>query len=77
MDIYSCGVSLFAMLTGFFPVDEATRDDWRFLKLQTAQLAGMDTVGTIMQWCGRAPPRSTATAATTTATTAAATAAMR
>ena len=41
-------------LTGFFPVDEASSDDWRFTKLQAAQAAGMDTVGTIMQWYGRA-----------------------
>jgi len=35
-------------------VDEASTDDWRFTKLQAAQAAGMDTVGTIMQWYGRA-----------------------
>ena len=35
-------------------MDEASTDDWRFTKLQAAQAAGMDTVGTIMQWYGRA-----------------------
>ena len=53
-DVYSCGVVLFAMLAGFFPLEEASLDDWRYVKLRDAQAAGMDTVGTVLQWYGRA-----------------------
>ena len=36
-DIWSLGVCLFAMTCGFFPVEEATPKDWRFVKLAQAQ----------------------------------------
>jgi serine/threonine protein kinase len=28
-DVWSCGVALFAMLLGFFPLEEASHADWR------------------------------------------------
>ena len=46
-DIWSLGVCLFAMLSGFFPLDEASVNDWRFTKLQDAQRAGHSTVASI------------------------------
>lgn len=31
MDVWSCGICLFAMVAGFFPLDEATGADWRYV----------------------------------------------
>jgi len=35
-DIWSCGICLFAMLAGFFPLDEASPSDWRFERVKLA-----------------------------------------
>ena len=35
-DMWSCGICLFGMLAGFFPLDEATGSDWRFERLKLA-----------------------------------------
>jgi hypothetical protein len=43
-DMWSLGVCLFAMLSGFFPLDEATEQDWRFPRLHVAQSHGASTV---------------------------------
>mmetsp|Transcript_32967 Transcript_32967/g.97591 ORF Transcript_32967/g.97591 Transcript_32967/m.97591 type:complete len:158 (+) Transcript_32967:1026-1499(+) len=39
-DVWSCGVALFAMLLGFFPLEEASHADWRYDKLKRAQQDG-------------------------------------
>lgn len=39
-DLWSLGVCLFAMVSGFFPVEEATQRDWRFQRLAMQQLRG-------------------------------------
>mmetsp|Transcript_4617 Transcript_4617/g.10015 ORF Transcript_4617/g.10015 Transcript_4617/m.10015 type:complete len:459 (-) Transcript_4617:240-1616(-) len=52
-DVWSIGVSLFAMLSGFFPLDEASSNDWRCPKLQTAQLAGRSTTAVVFGWYKR------------------------
>lgn len=38
-DVWSCGICLFGMLAGFFPLDEASGSDWRYerVKLATSQ----------------------------------------
>lgn len=36
-DVWSLGVCLFAMVSGFFPLDEASMSDWRFTKLRDEQ----------------------------------------
>lgn len=52
-DVWSCGVALFAMLLGFFPLEEASPADWRYDKLKRAQDEGKCTVGTVLQWYGK------------------------
>jgi len=36
-DAWSLGVCLFAMVSGFFPLDEASQSDWRYSKLRDEQ----------------------------------------
>jgi len=52
-DLWSLGVCLFAMLSGFFPLDEATAADWRFPRLVEAQQRGRSTVKTVYTWYKR------------------------
>jgi len=52
-DMWSLGVSLFAMLSGFFPLDEATDKDWRFPKLGQAQEKGGSTTAEVYRWYKR------------------------
>uniref|UniRef100_A0A7S4EZY2 Protein kinase domain-containing protein n=3 Tax=Chrysotila carterae TaxID=13221 RepID=A0A7S4EZY2_CHRCT len=35
-DVWSCGICLFAMLAGFFPLDGANASDWRFTRVVQA-----------------------------------------
>jgi len=54
--MWSLGVCLFAMLSGFFPLDEATAADWRFPRLAQAQAkaAGRSsTTKTVYAWYKR------------------------
>ena len=46
-DMWSLGVCLFAMLSGFFPLDTASPADWRYGKLVEAQAMGKSSVATI------------------------------
>merc|ERR1712190_715379 len=52
-DMWSLGVSLFAMLSGFFPLDEATSRDWRFPRLVDAQQRGRGTTQIVYNWYRR------------------------
>jgi len=52
-DAWSLGVSLFAMLSGFFPLDEATAKDWRFARLLEAQANGKSTTKVVYSWYRR------------------------
>jgi len=52
-DVWSLGVSLFAMLSGFFPLDEATPKDWRFGKLIDVQNRGRSTTASVYSWYKR------------------------
>lgn len=54
-DIWSLGVSMFGLLNGFFPVDEAKASDWRYTKLFKAQELGRSSVNTIMGWYKKTP----------------------
>jgi len=62
-DLWSLGVALFAMCSGFFPVEEATQRDWRFSRLALLQLRGTggeSTTHTIYSFYSRACPLSPA-----------------
>jgi len=52
-DMWSLGVSIFAMLSGFFPLDEATANDWRYPRLVDTQRRNLSTVATVYQWYKR------------------------
>ncbi|KAJ1623006.1 kinase-like domain-containing protein [Pavlovales sp. CCMP2436] len=46
-DVWSCGICLFAMLAGFFPLDEATSRDWRYQRAAKAVTQGASITHTI------------------------------
>jgi len=46
-DVWSCGICLFAMLAGFFPLDEASGADWRFERVKMAAAANASVTHTI------------------------------
>jgi len=52
-DVWSLGVCLFCLLSGFFPVDEASGKDWRFDKLRRAQQTGRSSTSVIYSWYRR------------------------
>lgn len=52
-DMWSLGVCLFAMLSGFFPLDEASVNDWRFPKLTAAQQEKRSTTEAVYGWYKR------------------------
>ena len=62
-DLWSLAVALFAMVSGFFPVEEATQRDWRFSRLAVLQLrgpAGESTTACIYGFYSRPCPLSPA-----------------
>ena len=52
-DVWSLGVCCFALAHGFFPLDIANATDWRYLRLQTAQIEGQSTIPTILGFYNR------------------------
>jgi len=52
-DVWSLGVCLFAMLSGFFPLDEASQNDWRYGKLVEQQAKGRSTTKSVYAWYKR------------------------
>lgn len=46
-DVWSVGICLFAMLAGFFPLDEATNRDWRYERASRAVATGASITHTI------------------------------
>jgi len=57
-DVYSLGVCLFALCTGFFPMEEASHRDWRLQKLQIAQSKGESLVQACFSFYKRKCPLS-------------------
>mmetsp|Transcript_2162 Transcript_2162/g.4437 ORF Transcript_2162/g.4437 Transcript_2162/m.4437 type:complete len:349 (-) Transcript_2162:374-1420(-) len=56
MDVWSCGICLFAMLAGFFPLDEATGADWRYERVKMASSQRCSATHTIFGFYERACP---------------------
>jgi len=54
-DMWSLGVCLFAMLSGFFPLDEASAQDWRYKKMVESQATGISTTAAVYSWYRRDP----------------------
>jgi len=52
-DVWSCGICLFAMLAGFFPLDEASGADWRYERVKLAAASGQSTTCTIFGFYDR------------------------
>ena len=52
-DVWSCGICLFAMLAGFFPLDEASGSDWRFERVRMAAASNMSATHTIFGFYDR------------------------
>jgi len=57
-DMWSLGICLFAMLAGFFPLDEAAGQDWRYASAQKAVRAGGSLTQHIFQLYSRPCPLS-------------------
>ena len=59
-DMWSMGVCLFGMLSGFFPLEEASGKDWRYQELIEGQRAGASTTALVHSWytrrCGHLSP---------------------
>ncbi|KOO25796.1 serine threonine kinase [Chrysochromulina tobinii] len=47
VDVWSCGICLFAMLAGFFPLVEADGSDWRYERVKMAAAAQCSATHTI------------------------------
>jgi len=52
-DVWSLGVCLFALVTGYWPLKEASPTDWRFKKLREAQARGASSCAIIFGWYKR------------------------
>jgi len=52
-DVWSLGVCFFAMLSGFFPLEESSDQDPRFNALLAAQRQGRTTTQTVYGWYGQ------------------------
>jgi len=56
MDVWSCGICLFAMIAGFFPLDEATGADWRYERVRMAASQRFSATHTIFGFYDRECP---------------------
>eukprot|EP00325_Prymnesiales_sp_UTEX-LB-985_P029444 CAMPEP_0174716862 /NCGR_PEP_ID=MMETSP1094-20130205/24990_1 /TAXON_ID=156173 /ORGANISM="Chrysochromulina brevifilum, Strain UTEX LB 985" /LENGTH=393 /DNA_ID=CAMNT_0015916711 /DNA_START=51 /DNA_END=1232 /DNA_ORIENTATION=+ len=54
VDLWSCGICAFAMLAGFFPLDEATISDWRYERVRQADAARASVTHTVFGFYDRA-----------------------
>lgn len=55
-DVWSCGICLFGMLAGFFPLDGATTTDWRFVRVCQAVIQGHSLTHTVFGFYNRPCP---------------------
>ena len=52
-DVWSCGICLFAMSAGFFPLDQASDKDWRYERLKLAIAANCSVSKSIYRFYDR------------------------
>jgi len=60
VDVWSIGIVLFSLVSGFFPLEQAQPRDWRFARLQQDQSRGIGSCDSIYGMYKRACPFSTA-----------------
>lgn len=56
VDVWALGIVLFSLCAGFFPMQEAKEDDWRFKRLKEDQEKGMGTCEAIFKTYKRECP---------------------
>lgn len=56
VDVWSMGIVLFSLASGFFPLEEAKKSDWRFDRLQKDQTRGIGACDSIYAMYKRAVP---------------------
>lgn len=49
VDVWAAGIVLFALVAGFFPIQEAKDDDWRFKRIAEAQAKGYSPIDAIFK----------------------------
>jgi len=56
VDVWALGITVFSLVSGFFPLDEARPKDWRFDKLQKDQNKGVGSCDSIYSMYKRVCP---------------------
>lgn len=56
VDVWALGITVFSLVSGFFPLDEARPSDWRFAKLAQDQSRGVGACDSIYAMYKRACP---------------------
>lgn len=56
VDVWALGITVFSLVSGFFPLDEARSSDWRFARLAQDQSRGVGPCDSIYSMYKRACP---------------------
>ena len=58
VDVWALGITVFSLVSGFFPLDEAKQSDWRFARMALEQARGVGPCESIYAMYGRQCPLS-------------------